>query len=364
MASCRLDFRSCVFSDIWTNRYQVHTLINICLSWVISVILKRADISDTFMILPNGISFSSCCWMSQDHGFSPVCVSPCGFSATFQWIPSHRSCILSPLWIFMCLFKLGLRAKAFPHIVHVNSLSRVWMFTCFFSDEMSLNCFPHTWHLYGFSPVWILMWTFKWLVDTKSLPHVLQVCGFSPVWLLMCTLSPFPYRKPFPHVLHLYCFSSVWIFLCAFNADESKKLFPQVMQECFFTPVWILRCLFSARLHLKSFPQLSHFKDTPTTGESQFICAMLVTYIYTLCSEVEVSCVTTSCSFSRLMQGSSSSSLICGGSFCSTLVLSMLKDCWSMGTSSPSVETCCCGRSTRRTAVWKYYDKNSNADIN
>lgn len=78
MISCRLNLRSCFFQR-HLNQQLPGSYINKHLSFMSDFSLFEKTRYQWY----NGISFSSCCWMFQDHGFSPECVC--------VWLFSHIS---------------------------------------------------------------------------------------------------------------------------------------------------------------------------------------------------------------------------------------------------------------------------------
>ena len=276
------------------------------------------------------------------------------------------------MWILRMLFCL----KALPQVLQEYGFSPVWIFKCLFKLVFWLNLFPQVLQEYGFSPVWILKWSNKSVLILKLFPHISQVYGLSPVWILKWTFNVGMSLKPLPQVLQGYGLSPVWVLRCITNQDLNLNDFPQVSHVKDFLHLWVLRFLFvgkelstlsrwlvllwcisflfdSSSLvdpgSTSSLPLWSWFSATGELWERSWSlfgsCPLWsISSLVGVNIKGSLSCFSTSCSPSWLVQSSSCSSLICGGSGSSwsrVELLSWPQSCCPVRTSSFSLQTCC-----------------------
>lgn len=65
-------------------------------------------------------------------------------------VPDH----LSPCCVSLCLLRSTFLWKPLPQRSQANGLYPVCFLLCVIRLELWLKAFPHTWHLWGFSPKW------------------------------------------------------------------------------------------------------------------------------------------------------------------------------------------------------------------
>jgi len=123
-----------------------------------------------------------------------------------------RSYGLSPVWTFMCFFRVPESLNALSHTWHLYGFSPVWTLMCAFRDPDWLNALSHMWHLYGFSPVCILLCFIRAPAAVNRLLQTLHSNGFSPEWIRLCAVNSALLWQHFPHSVHLYL--PVCVFQC------------------------------------------------------------------------------------------------------------------------------------------------------
>uniref|UniRef100_A0A3B4T4N7 Uncharacterized protein n=1 Tax=Seriola dumerili TaxID=41447 RepID=A0A3B4T4N7_SERDU len=140
-----------------------------------------------FMLLSHSIlcTFFTCFFRWPD---CVKCLGQCG-----------QECGFSPVWIYLCLFRLFKSKNPFPQNGHQCLFSPLCHLKCTFSSTLLVNFLSQRLQWNGFSPVWIRMWA---STSRFPLPHCWQV------WILPlrctrpCRLRPLESGKLFPQSVH------------------------------------------------------------------------------------------------------------------------------------------------------------------
>ena len=145
---------------------------------------------------------------------------------------------LSPVCLFLCVFKCAICMKPRPQILHLNGLSPVWIVSCLFFLWIESKGFLQNWHGCEFENslllLWILMCICLFLIESKDLLQMSQWCDFgdalSIVWILSWLLKSTGLPKALGQSWHWKCFTSEWFFEWISKSLSVKKLFEQDWQ--------------------------------------------------------------------------------------------------------------------------------------
>lgn len=174
-----------------------------------------------------------------------------------QW---GQACGFSPVWVYLCLFRLLMSRNPFPQNGHQCLFSPLCHLKCIFSSVLLANFFSQRLQWNGFSPVWIRMWASTSRFEKNPLLQIWQTKGL----ILLCTIwrclvRPKLYTKPFPHCLQIWILPLRCTRPCRLRPLESGKRFPHSLQEKGRWPVWRLTWLSRAALLLRTRPHSPHW---------------------------------------------------------------------------------------------------------
>ena len=203
-----------------------------------------------------------------------------------HWSQAYR---FTPVWIFICLYKLLFVRKHLLHSQHTNGFSSVWIILmCKCRAPVVTNLSLHWLQTYGFSPVWIRTWISKLLLLVNFLSHCLQLYGFSPVWLLKWIVNDPLWVYDLLHNLQTNGFSPVWTLRWVSKPLGDSYRAPHTSQIYGFTRItpipWLdIKCLFNFDLWIYF---LSHWLQLNGFSPLRIFCLVLNLLPFANCSSV------------------------------------------------------------------------------